>query len=72
MFCDGSSIWGGNRLLAKDLLKWSVIDLGDRVMQLQFKTLLKDGTHLLMATNSTSVKIPCVYISRRKARPSQP
>ena len=44
MFCDGGSIWDGNRLLAKDLLKWSVIDLGDGVMQLQFKTLLKDGT----------------------------
>ena len=30
---------------------------------------MKDGTHLLVATNPTSVKIPCVYISGKKARP---
>ena len=30
---------------------------------------MKDGTHLLMAANPTSVKIPCVYISGRKAWP---
>ena len=28
LFCDGGNIWDGNRLLAKDLLKWSVIDWG--------------------------------------------
>ena len=28
LFCNGGDIWDGNRLLAKDLLKWSVIDWG--------------------------------------------
>ena len=40
LFCDGGNIWDGNRLLAKDLLKWSVIDWGggEGVMQLQYRT----------------------------------
>ena len=35
------------------------------------RTWLKDGTHLLIATNPTSVKIPCVYISGRQGRPKE-
>ena len=31
-------MWDGNRLLAKDLLKWSVIDWGEGVMQYQYRT----------------------------------
>ena len=39
LFCNGGNIWDGNRLLAKYLLKWSVIDWGERgVMQFQYRT----------------------------------
>ena len=69
LFCDGGNIWDRNRLLAKGLLKWSVIGWGRGGGDAVSVQDMKDGTHLLMATNPTSVKIPCVYISRKKTRP---
>ena len=45
LFCDEGHIWDGNRLLVKDLLKWSVIDgVGGGGMQLKYRT------HFSMAT----------------------
>ena len=63
-------MWDGNGHLAKDLFEWSGVGgEGEGVMQFEYRTWLKDGTHLLIATNPTSAKIPCAYVSERKAWP---
>ena len=35
------------------------------------QVIIEGGAHLLIATNPTSVKIPCVYASGRKGKPRE-